>query len=74
MDMSRGRSGDGSRGRDRRDRVRRSRGGSRSRERWERHYSEKFGLDDRGANAGRDGGKSVEEWTKYYEEKYGLSK
>ena len=44
------------------------------RERWERHYSEKFGLDDRGANAGRDGGKSVEEWTKYYEEKYGLSK
>ena len=54
--------------------MRRSRGGSRSRERWERHYSEKFGLDDRGANAGRDGGKSVEEWTKYYEEKYGLSK
>ena len=67
--------------RDRERARRRSRSGSRERRRrssprdaeyWTRHYSEKFGLDDR--DTGRGGGKGVDEWAKYYEQKYGLSK
>ena len=74
---------DASRDRERARRRSRSRGGSGSRERrrrssprdaeyWTRHYSEKFGLDDR--DTGRGGGKGVDEWARYYEQKYGLSK
>ena len=78
-----GRDRDDSRDMERARRRSRSRGGSGSRERrrrsspkdteyWTRHYSEKFGLDDR--DTGRGGVKGVDEWAKYYEQKYGLSK